>query len=156
MDGELVSSLTSSDGESGSDRTTLPNAYKDTFEELFPYYLSIGMTEEQYWDRDCELVKAYRKADEMRTERNNMMMWLQGKYIYDAMLEVSPIFHAFAKRGTKPQPYAKEPYPITQQRAKEIAQEKEQARYNRNKVFMETFKVKNNQAFKEIEQKGVS
>jgi hypothetical protein len=26
---------------------------------------------------------------------------------------VSPIFHAFAKKGTKPQPYVEEPYPIT-------------------------------------------
>lgn len=35
-------------------------------------------------------------------------MWLQGMYIYDAISRLSPILRAFAKKGTKAQPYADE------------------------------------------------
>ena len=72
------------------------------------------MTEEQYWDKDCMLVKYYREAEEMRREKFNQEAWLQGMYIYDAIMRLSPILHAFAKKGTKPQPYVDSPYPISQ------------------------------------------
>lgn len=35
-----------------------------------------------------------------------------GMYIYEAMCDVSPVLHAFARKGTKPIPYRTEPYPI--------------------------------------------
>lgn len=152
MDGELVSSsLSSNEGSDQLNGTPLIYTYTKTFEDHFPYYLSIGMTANQYWDEDCALVKYYRKADEMKTERQNFDLWLQGKYIYDAMCAVSPIFHAFAKKGTKPQPYPKEPYPITTKSIEESKQRREVAEYNKNKAFMETFMVKTNRAF---ESKG--
>ena len=78
--------------------------YGEVFNTHFPYYLSIGMTEEQYWDGDPELVKYYRKAEEIRNEKRNQELWLQGMYIYEALCDASPIFHAFAKKGTKPRP----------------------------------------------------
>ena len=87
--------------------------YTEKFYECFPYYLSIGMTADQYWNDDAELVKYYRKADELRLERVNREMWIQGMYIYEALCDASPIFHAFAKRGTKPHPYSDKPYPLT-------------------------------------------
>ena len=71
------------------------------------------MTEEQYWDGDTSLVRAYRKADEMRRKRRNEELWLQGAYIYEALCDVSPVLRPFAKAGTKPVPYPEEPYPIT-------------------------------------------
>ena len=55
------------------------------------------MTEEQYWDGDCTLTRYYRKADDLRTERVNREMWLQGMYIYDAVSILSPILRSFAK-----------------------------------------------------------
>lgn len=51
------------------------------FEEAFPYYLSIGMTYELYWDGRPELVIPYRKADIIRQKRSNNDAWLQGAYI---------------------------------------------------------------------------
>lgn len=151
----MVSSSTSSEDE-GSGEKSAPqrDTYAETFEKMFPYYLSIGMTEEQYWDKDCNLVKHYRKANELTMERLNLVAWLQGRYVYDALCEVSPIFHAFAKKGAKPQPFTKQPYPITKHNVQEVKEEKAQAKYNKNKVFMETFAVKNNMAFKEIKKGG--
>jgi hypothetical protein len=34
-------------------------------------------------------------------------------YIYEALCDVAPVLHAFAKRGTKPAPYSDHPYSIT-------------------------------------------
>ena len=95
--------LTDESANKGSEREnrSAPPSYSEIFLAKFPYYLSIGMTEEQYWDRDCTLVKSYRKAEELRKERVNQEMWLQGMYIYDAISRLSPILRAFAKKGTK-------------------------------------------------------
>jgi len=84
--------------------------YTEQFYEVFPFYLSIGMTYELFWLKDATLTRYYRKAYEMQRERANYDAWLQGAYIYDALCAVSPVLHAFAKSGTKPIPYHKEPY----------------------------------------------
>ncbi len=96
--------LTDESANKGSEREnrSAPPSYSEIFLAKFPYYLSIGMTEEQYWDRDSTLVKSYRKAEELRKERVNQEMWLQGMYIYDAISRLSPILRAFAKRERKP------------------------------------------------------
>lgn len=107
------------------------------------------MTEEQYWDRDCELVKYYRKADEIKRERTNQELWLQGMYVYDAIARLSPILHAFAKKGTKPQPYTEAPYPISQSSMEEMKVKKEKAVADKGKRFMEAFMAKNNLKFEE-------
>ena len=63
--------LSSTEGSGGVTATAPLHSYGEKFEELFPYYLSLGMTEEQYWDKDCRLVIFYRKAEELRTSRKN-------------------------------------------------------------------------------------
>ena len=76
-------------------------------------YLNMGMTAEGFWKQDPSLCVAYRKAYEQRTEREREMInysaWLQGRYIYDALCAVHPIYHTFAKRGTKAAPYHEKP-----------------------------------------------
>lgn len=88
-------------------------SYTKQFYDYFPYYLSMGMTYDQYWNDDCLLTKYYRKADEMSLKKKNQEMWLQGMYFYDALCKVSPILHAFAKSGVEPVPYPSEPYSLT-------------------------------------------
>jgi hypothetical protein len=88
-------------------------SYTEQFYIHFPYYLAIGMTYDQYWNDDCALTKYYRKADEIKRSQKNQELWLQGMYIYEALCDVSPILHAFAKSGTKPRPYPERPYAIT-------------------------------------------
>ena len=61
------------------------------------------------------MVKAYRKANELRDRRNNQDMGLQGRYFYDALCAASPLYRFTMKKGMiKPEPYTKEPYPITE------------------------------------------
>lgn len=126
--------------------------YTNKFYEAFPYYLSIGMTYDQYWNGDCTLPIYYRKAEELRNEKRNQELWLQGMYIYEALCDVSPILHAFAKKGTKPQPYTTNPYPITSKDLKRIEEEKERKMAEKGKRNMEAFMQMFNKRFKETPQ----
>ena len=127
----------------GSERdSSLPFVtYTERFYEQFPYYLSIGMTPEQYWDGDPYLARAFRKADELRMERKNQELWLQGMYIYEAICDASPILHDFAKKGTKP-------YPITEKQHRRNTVDKEKEKFDKGKKLMEAFMKANNSRFK--------
>ena len=112
--------------------------YTEQFHEVFPFYLSIGMTYELFWLEDSALVRDYRKADELHQERKNYEAWLQGAYIYDAFCAVSPVMNAFAKRGTKPSPYHQKPYTMRQER-EEPSVVKEQEGAAKFHAFAEQF-----------------
>lgn len=110
--------------------------YAEQFNSQFPFYLSIGMTYDQFWNDDCELVVYYRKANELRNTQKNQELWLQGMYIYEALCCVSPVLHAFAKDGTKPLPYPDKPYAISE---KEIKERKEIIEKENRKKAMAVF-----------------
>lgn len=137
MDGELVKS-----SPPKSEAT-----YSEQFREAFPYYLAIGMTEEQYWDRDPQLAKYFRKAEEMRNEKRNQELWLQGMYIYEALCDVAPILHSFAKKGTKPRPYAEAPYPLNTKDKERNEEAKAKREHEKAKRYMEAFMASNNRRF---------
>lgn len=151
MDTELVSSslFTSEENEHQEVRSPL-STYTEEFNKVFPYYLSIGMTYEQFWEQDPMLCKYYREAEELRNERKNQELWLQGMYIYEAIADLSPILHAFAKKGTKAHPYADSPYPITKKERERIRLEKEKQMFEKGKRFMETLTQQTNAKFKEV------
>jgi hypothetical protein len=137
--------------ESELERVRSPlSTYTEQFYEVFPYYLSIGMTYEQFWDGDPMLCKYYREAEEIRNEKKNQELWLQGMYIYEAIADLSPVLHAFAKKGTKPQPYTDTPYPITKKQRERIKAEKERQMFEKGKRFMETLLQQTNEKFKEV------
>lgn len=138
-------------GSERENRSASPFPYTDIFNSKFPYYLSIGMTEEQYWDRDCCLVKFYRQAEDLRKERVNEEAWLQGMYVYDAIARIAPILHAFAKKGTKAQPYVEEAYPINKKTMDKVKLKKEKAKSNKGLQYMQAYMAKNNARF---ERKG--
>ena len=130
--------VTSSESAEGSGQPApFSNSYTDKFIDAFPYYLSIGMTPEQYWDGDPMLTKYYRKADELRRKRRNEELWLQGMYIYEALCDVSPVLHAFAKRGTKPVPYSDHPYALTRNDRENEEKIKEQREREKARRYME-------------------
>lgn len=147
MDSELVSSSLSAT-EGGGQHGSLPlYTYTEKFYEFFPYYLSIGMTPEQYWEGDCTLVKYYRRAEELRNEKRNQELWLQGMYIYEAICDVAPILHAFAKKGTKPTPYSTKPYPLNDKQRKRDEEEKQRRLTEKGKRFMEAMATSINKKF---------
>lgn len=99
-----------------------PIFYTDIFYEQLPYYLSIGMSWDEYWHDDPSKAKYYRQADKLRRKRKNEELWLQGMYIYEAIGDMSPILRtSFDKKPKKPIEYPKEPYAIE---SDEIAERK--------------------------------
>jgi hypothetical protein len=105
------------------------------------------MTPEQYWDGDPMLAKYYRKADEINRKRQNTDLWLQGMYIYEALCDVAPVFHAFAKKGTKPRPYPEHPYALTRQDREDEAQIKEKREREKARQYMEAKMAEINKRF---------
>ena len=43
------------------------SSYSAEFKKWFPYFLSLGMTYDEYWNQDCTLVKAYQDAEKDKT-----------------------------------------------------------------------------------------
>ena len=151
MGSGLVSDL---DADKGSDTNRSPLTYTEIFETECPFYLSIGVTVEQYWDGDPKIAEWYRKAFELKNDRKNEELWLQGMYIYAALCEVSPVLHAFARRGTKPGDYLDAPIPITKNaiRKKKEEEAKKNMEDMKNKFlrFMSVF----NTSQKEVKDNG--
>lgn len=137
MVSDSLSANDSAKTRSERENRSAPLSYSEIFYKQFPYYLSIGMNEEQYWDKDPLLVKYYREAEEIRKERVNQELWLQGRYVYDAISNLSPILHAFAKKGTKAKPYLDEPYPITKQTQEEETVKKEKSNSEKGLRYMQ-------------------
>lgn len=107
-------------GDSWKQQVEEPTVAHKTYEELFkdvlPYYLSIGMTYEQFYYEDSELVVSYRKAQKLRDNSQNEFLWLQGLYFRDALAEV--LNKCFG--GSKSVKYPTNPYPLTKEDAERI------------------------------------
>lgn len=130
-----------------------PSKPGEVFESVCPYYMSIGMTYEQFWDGDNDLPVYFRKADKMRTDKENLLMWIQGRYYYDALLAVAPVLQAFNKKP-KPGEYVERPYPLTRAEAEAIEEERAKARQEQMIAAMEARMVEINKKRKEAGDNG--
>lgn len=96
-----------------------------TFEELCPIYMSYGMSYDEYWYGEPFRTKYYRDSHKLKIKQKDEEMWIQGMYIYEALCKVSPILHAFSKKGTKPLPYSDKPYMSSINLKNEVDKEQE-------------------------------
>ncbi len=117
------------------------------FEKMFPYYLSIGMTEAQFWDGDVTLARAYREAYMIQLKRREAELWRQGLYFYHAICDAAPALHAFSKKP-EPLPYLKEPFAVSE---KEVKQREERDRKKAYEDLIKRFTSSANKARKEVE-----
>lgn len=143
----------SSDDHNGGGGASRPSPllrYGEKFDELCPYYMSLGMSYSDYWDGDGAMVKYYRQKDEYVRERENFNLWLQGMYIYEALLDVSPALRPFAK-NSKPQPYRSEPVPLSQHKTKEQKERENQRKLKNGKEAMMAMMVEINKRFEKTE-----
>lgn len=86
---------------------------------MFPEYLAMGMTYDQFWKEDCSLVIPYREAYRIQQEEMNRMAWLQGLYMYRALQSTPIIVHGFARRDTKIEPYPAKPLEFRKENAQQ-------------------------------------
>lgn len=122
-------------------------SYSDHFEEQYPYYLVMGMSYHDYWNGDPSLVKIYRRAESIRQDKLNYEFWLQGRYLYDAMLMVAPSYNSIHPQ--EPIPYYDEPLPITLKQIREREEREERKRFEHNKAMMMKFESEVNTYFKQ-------
>lgn len=106
-------------------------SYHEIIDRLCPDYLAMGMTWDEYWNGDPEMVVAFRKAHELKRKQKNYDLWLQGMYIYEALADVSPLFHAFVK-DPKPIPYSAQPYALDDEEAEKRKKNEEEDRDKKN------------------------
>lgn len=69
MDGGIVES------ESTEEKT-----FTDVFEEQCPYFMSIGMTYDEFWYGEPERARYYRDSHILKCKSKNQELWLQGMY----------------------------------------------------------------------------
>lgn len=122
------------------------------FEKACPIYMSYGMSYHDFWYGPAFMTTFYKDAHKLRIRQQDENNWMLGMYVYEAILDCSPILHAFSKRGTKPLPYAEKPYLLDKLETKtkaEIEKEKEQERENERLKFIvqmnNWFRATNNQ-----------
>lgn len=129
----------------------------EVFDEAFPNYLAMGMTYEQFWEMDSTLVIPYRKAYQIQQEQANRLAWLQGMYIYEALCDVAPVLHAFAKSGTTVRPYSEKPYEFMKPvKKKDTAENNKVKMQNAADHMARIAMLFNNKKRKEEEEKGNS
>lgn len=103
--------------------------------------MSYGMSFDEYWYGDSYLVKFYRESYKLKLKQEDRYMWKLGGYVYEVLCDVSPILHAFSKKGTKPLPYREKPMSdedetLMSEKEKQQAIENERLRF---RVFMENW-----------------
>jgi len=124
------------EGEFLDNENSLSNkTYTEIFKEVLPYYLSIGMTYDEFYLQDVELTKFYRQAYEIKEDRYNSHMWLQGMYIYDAIS--SSLYNVFCRKsGQQAISYPSKPYAMTEQQKEQELQLTIQEEQAKAKVWM--------------------
>lgn len=101
----------------------------EQFNKYCPFYISLGMTYEQFWEGDPTMTKdyleAYRQKEKREAEKMKWAMWEQGLYVYEAICDVAPVLQAFSK-SKKPLPYPERPWGLDKLKEEQDKQEKEE------------------------------
>lgn len=105
-----------------------PKSFSEIFADVFPYYLAMGMSYDEFWRGSPSLVRDYRKAHEIKLQREEWSRHRQGMYFMQA-LRVA--MSGFAKDKSNPETYPQEPWPLTEKEAREQEQREARNRYNR-------------------------
>lgn len=148
----VTDSPSKSDGDGGESRPSLFR-YTERFEALCGYYLSLGMSYEDYWDGDACKVKYYRQKDNLDKERRNHDLWLQAVYIYEALLDASPMFNPLSKKKG-PYPFRENPIPLTESESKRLNEMNKQKQLENGREAMRAMMIEINKKFEEKRKKG--
>lgn len=141
MGGERLSeSPKQSEPDAGGQPSPPASSFRmtDVFERECGFYLHIGMSASEYWDGDPCAVRWYRDKYLFDIEKVNHDAWLQGMYIYEALLLASPAVRPFVKHP-KPGEYPDKPYPITERMRKK---DTEKQKRDQMQVAFTAFKAK--------------
>ena len=142
MDGNV------SKGDSDEDKNKVAfQSMSEAFRKVFPRYLAIGMSYEEYWEKESWLVKSYREAQKEKRTEKDYYAWLNGIYVLKALQTGVPvILNGIAKQVVTLPEFPDRPIDFSENRKKE--QEKKQMELQRAKMqemaeaFNRTFRKK--------------
>lgn len=102
----------------------------EVFKKVYPQYMLFGMSYDDFWHGDPELVIYARQYYLLKQQTDNYNMWLNGVYTYKALTStLESAFYALNKRkGKKPDGYYKEPLDILPKTEEQKQAEIEKAR----------------------------
>lgn len=139
MEENLVGGSSSSI-KGSKENTTLIFKHSDIFDKVCPFYMSIGMTYDEYWHGELDLPKIYLEAYKLKSDRElslaNYKAWLNGFYIYEALCDVSPIFNPLSKKH-EAYVYRDKPIPVTEKERNEAEQDERNSRLLKLKELLE-------------------
>ena len=117
---------------------------------MFPSYLAMGMSYQEFWHCSPTLTRAYYKAEQIRTQKESDYQWLQGKYIYDALCAALSNFSAGLNGKVGKAQYMKEPIRLVPKSKEELEAE------NRRKLeaYIEELKMYKSQFDARHKEKG--
>ena len=134
MDDNVTAISSSNDMSAvGGDNINTHGTYRELFSKVFPSYLAIGMTYDEFYNKDHTLAADYRKAFKIKRNEANFDMWLQGLYVYNAVARVAPLMIPFNK-NPKAEPYLDKPIPIFEETSEE--ETKAKAVQDKGKAYM--------------------
>ena len=112
MGGELLGDSYSLDDEGvGDTETEKPTlTYTEVFYQCLPHYLAMGMSADEFWNCDPRMYRVYREKDRIATEKQNEMLWIQGAYVYQAILLAAPRLNSI--KPEEPLPYPEQPFDL--------------------------------------------
>lgn len=107
------------------------------FEKACPMYMSFGMSYHDFWYGPAFMTTFYKDAHKLRLRQQDENNWMLGMYVYEAILDCSPILHAFSKKGTKPLPYTEKPYLMDKFESKTEAEKEQEVENERLKFAVQ-------------------
>lgn len=134
-------------------------SYGDIFDELFPHYLMMGMTAEQYWDGESGLKVAYRKAWKLKAEYDQRMAdlnnWYMGQYLIKALQCVPLLVGGLnVKHTTRLPEYPDKPFmqQAEEKKKEEVRKQKEEDQAKLAMALMQATFEKFNRNFEKRQQ----
>lgn len=127
--------------------------YIDILDENCSTYLLAGMSYEDYWDGPAEMVKYYRDKLKKQRDYDNFQAWLQGLYVYEGILNLSPVLKPFVK-NPEVIPYRDKPIPLTKKEIDEMLHKEQEARLKAGREKFEQMAAVYNKKFKNQKKGG--
>lgn len=140
------------DGYGKCRKPSFSHRYKDILDEACVTYLRAGMSYEDFWDGPSEMAIYYRKKLEQDKEYDNFKAWLQGMYVYEAILDLVPVLRPFSKG--EPIPFRDRPISLTEAEEREKKERENRRNLEAGRKHMEALAIALNKQLKNKEKGG--
>ena len=127
--------------------------YTAVFEAVCPYFMSIGVSYDEFWNGDFEICKYAQKAEILRKKRKNQDAWWNSIYTFRALCDASVLFHDFVDKKPELKFSTEIPLPLSMKEAEEQEKAKKTKEMEAFAAKMEAFAQTHNANMKKEEKK---